>query len=144
MGHRQGDGRDGLERGQRGQREHGHHDLTDVVRVDGGHAGRQHGRHGDAEADLNEQCRPGREAGVAALQRVGTEAEFLHRAEEARLGAEGEQLGRPGQRVDDLGREGAGERGHLVVAAAAPGEQRGHGQRDEEREAEGDARPTAV
>ena len=111
--------------------------------MDGGHAGRQHGRDCDAEADLNEQCRSGPEAGMAALQRVGTEAELLDRAQEARLGAEGEQLGRPGQRVDDLGREGAGECGHLLVSAAAPGEQRGDGQRDEEGEAEGERRPTA-
>ena len=79
---------------------------------------------------------------MAALQRVARIAELLDGAQEARVGAEGEQLGRPGQRVDDLGGQGAGEGGHLRVPAAAPGEQRGHGQGDQEREAEGQRRPT--
>ena len=42
-----GDPRHRLEGGQRGQREHGHHDLAEMMGVDGGHAGGQHGRHGD-------------------------------------------------------------------------------------------------
>ena len=59
----------------------------------------------------------------------------------ARVGAEGKQFGRPGQGVDDLGRERARERGHFLVPAAAPGEERGHGQGDQQREAEGDGSP---
>ena len=70
--------------------------------MDGGHAAGQHGRDRDAEADLNEQCRSGPEAGMAALQCVAAEAELFDRAQEPSLGAEGEQLGCPRQRVDDL------------------------------------------
>ena len=85
---------------------------------------------------------PVAEAGVAPLAARRNGAPSSSTAPRRRVvGAEGEQLGRPGQGVDDLGREGAGERGHLVVAAAAPGEQRGHGQRDQEREAEGQGGP---
>ena len=97
-----------------------------------------------AEADLNEQlpprCRGGR--GGAPARPCGAPSSSTA-PQEAGVGAEGEQLGRPGQRVDDLGGQGAGERGHLLVAAAAPGEQGGHGQRDQERDAEGERRPTA-
>ena len=103
---------------------------------------RQHGGHRDGEADLNEQRRRGAEAGVAALaaRRSGCRAP-RRRARRRVVGAEGEQLGCPGQRVDHLGGERAGERGHLLVAAAAPGEQGGHGQGDEQRERRGPGRP---
>ena len=47
---------------------------------------------------------------MAALQRIAPVAEVLDGVQERRVGAEGEELGCPGQRVDDLGGQRAGER----------------------------------
>ena len=93
------------------------------------------------EAHLDDQRRGRGQARVAALERVRSVAELLDGAQRGVVGPEGQQLGRAAQRVDHLGRQRAGQRGHLVVAAAPPGEQRRHDQGDGEREAEGEGGP---
>ena len=81
------------------------------------------------------------QARVAALEQRRAGRPALDGGQRGLVGAEGQELGRAGERVDHLGRQRAGEGGHLVVAAAPPGEQRRHGQRDDEGEAEGEGGP---
>ena len=78
----------------------------------------------------------GGDAGMVPLERVRPGAQRLDRAQDGAVGAEGQELGRPGERVDDLRRERARERRQLVVATAAPREQRRHGEREGQRDRE--------
>ncbi len=105
------------------------------------HAEREGGRHGDGDADLDHQRRRGAEVGVAVLEGVRTGTELLDGRQHGVVSPEGQQLGRAGQRVDHLRRERPGQGGHLVVAAAAPGQQGGHGQGDGQRHTEGEGGP---
>ena len=139
--HRQRDAGDRLEGGQRRQRQHRHHDLADVVSVDCRDARRQHCRDRHGQAGLHEHRHRDAETSVATLQRVGADTELFDLLKEARLGAEGQQLGRTGERVHHVGRERAGECGHLGVPTAPPGEEGGHGEGHQEREAEGEGGP---
>ncbi len=133
-GDREGHARHRLECRQRGEREHRHHDLSQVVRVDRVDTERKDrgDRHGEAE--LNHEGRRRGQAGVATLQRVGLRRQCLDVASRGDVGAEGQQFGRAGQRVDDAGGEMACKVRDLTIAAAPPGEQC----RDDECHHEGD------
>ena len=128
--------RDRLERRQRRQRQHRHHHLAEAMRVDRIHTEGEHSGHRRGEADADDQGGGGAQPRVAALERIGAGAELLDGAQRGVAGPEGQELGRAAERVHDLGRQRTGEVGHLVVAAAPPGEQRRHGQRERQGEAE--------
>ncbi len=140
-GDREGHARYGLECRQCGEREHRHHDHSQVARVDGGDTEREDPRDGDGEADLNHQCRYGGQAGVVPFQPVDVRRQCLDIAEHGGLGAEGEQLGRAGERVDDAGGQLARQIRQLIVSATPPGEQRRDDECDGERDPECERRP---